>query len=83
MTSIYFLFEIVLTLFAALTLQLLESFLLGGVFFFLTCCISAGPKSTVTSNSLTLYVGHLSKESNKAAGMALVRLRATFSTVKM
>lgn len=29
------------------------------VFFFLTCCFSASPKSNVTSNSLTLYVGHL------------------------
>lgn len=29
-------------------------------FFFSTCCFSASPKSSVTSNSLTLYVGHLS-----------------------
>lgn len=28
--------------------------------FFLTCCFSASPKSSVTSNAPTLYVGHLS-----------------------
>lgn len=42
-------------------------------FLFLTCCFSASPKSSVTSNSPTLYVGHLRLERDDASGTTFVR----------